>query len=113
MSTTSPSTTDVKLTTGVKYDSGKAPVYRGVLAYFPNALKAVAEISAFGARKYDWKNWQGLDDGYNRYSDGLARHIVAENIEGPLDSESGLPHAAHAAWNALARLEFYLKENND
>ncbi len=109
MKTESPSTT--KLETGVKYDGGKAPVFRGVLAYFPNALKAVAEVSNFGAKKYDWGNWKGLEDGYNRYSDGLGRHLLAAEIEGETDSESGLLHDAHAAWNALARLELRLKKN--
>ena len=97
-------------TNGIKFDGGKAPVFRGVFSYFPRALKAVAEISGFGAQKYAWGNWKGLEDAYNRYSDGLGRHILLREVEGVNDLESGLLHDAHAAWNALARLELYLME---
>lgn len=92
---------------GRKDDSGKAPVVRGVIQYFPNALSAVAEVSAFGAKKYDWGNWRFVAEGFDRYTDALGRHIASESRE-DCDQESGLPHAAHAAWNALARLEFLL-----
>jgi hypothetical protein len=41
----------------VKYDGGKAPIYRGAVSYFPRAIEAVAAVSAFGASKYAWKGW--------------------------------------------------------
>jgi hypothetical protein len=104
------SETTPKFDAGVKFDTGKSPVFRGVLRYFPRALKAVADISAFGAHKYDWGNWKTLDDAYNRYSDGLGRHILLRETEGVNDLESKMLHDAHAAWNALARLELYLME---
>lgn len=94
----------------IKYDAGKAPVYRGAIAYFPRAIQAVAAISAFGASKYAWKGWESVDDGFNRYSDALVRHLAYEGEGEVLDSDSGLPHAAHAAWNALARLELLIRE---
>lgn len=96
----------------IKYDAGKAPIYRGGLAYFPRAIAAVASVSAFGASKYAWKGWESVDDGYNRYSDALVRHLGYEAEGEDLDPDSGLPHAAHAAWNALARLELYLKDKD-
>ena len=40
-----------------KLDVGKAPVNQGVIEYFPRALLAVAEVSAFGAKKYSWSGW--------------------------------------------------------
>lgn len=100
-----------KVETGaVKYDGGKIPVYRGAISYFATALRAVAEISWFGARKYAWNGWREVDDGINRYTDGLMRHLLAES-EGELrDPDSGLLHAAHVAWNALARLELIIEE---
>lgn len=94
---------------GAKLDAGKAPVLRGVLGYFPRALVAVAEVSAAGARKYTWGGWASVPDGAERYGDALARHIVSENIDGPRDKDTELLHAAHAAWNALARLELLLR----
>lgn len=94
-----------------KHDEGKSPVMQGCLQYFPRALKAVADISGFGFQKYgSWGGWREVDNGLNRYTDGLGRHLLAEQIEGPRDSESNLLHAAHAAWNALARLELMLME---
>lgn len=94
----------------IKYDGGKVPVFRGAIGYFPTALRAVAEISWFGARKYAWAGWRGVDDGINRYTDGLCRHLLAES-EGELrDPDSELLHAAHVAWNALARLELIIEE---
>ncbi|MDR5772066.1 MULTISPECIES: dATP/dGTP diphosphohydrolase domain-containing protein [unclassified Caballeronia] len=94
---------------GAKLDAGKAPVLRGALGYFPRALTAVAEVSEIGARKYTWNGWESVPDGAERYGDALARHILAENIDGSHDADTGLLHAAHAAWNALARLELLLR----
>ncbi len=99
-----------QVTGAIKYDAGKAPVYQGAIDYFPRAIEAVAGISQFGASKYAWKGWEAVDDGYNRYSNALARHLLKPGIEGPFDSDSGLLHDAHAAWNALARLELYLRD---
>lgn len=94
----------------IKYDGGKSPIFRGGLSYFPLAIGAVAEVSAFGASKYAWNGWRGVDDGYNRYSDAMVRHLAYEGSGEVLDPDSGLLHAAHAAWNALARLELLIEE---
>lgn len=95
---------------GSKLDHGKSPVSRGVLQYFPRALKEVANISQFGANKYVWKGWEQVPDGINRYGDALGRHILDEEIDGPIDPTTGLRHAAQVAWNALARLELILRQ---
>jgi hypothetical protein len=97
-------------TPGAKLDAGKAPVMRGALQYFPRALGAVADVSAFGAAKYTWGGWESVPDGVARYSDAMGRHILGEAADGPLDPETGLSHAAQVAWNALARLELMLRE---
>jgi len=94
----------------IKYDGGKAPIYRGGLGYFPRAISAVSAVSGFGASKYAWNGWQGVSDGYNRYSDALVRHLGYEAEGEVVDNDSGLLHAAHAAWNALARLELLLRK---
>lgn len=98
---------------GSKLDAGKSPIFRGALAYFPRALTSVAAVSAFGASKYAWKGWESVPDGYNRYSDALVRHLAYEGKGEALDSDSGLLHAEHAAWNALARLELLLKDKEN
>lgn len=94
----------------VKYDGGKSPIYRGVISYFPNAISAVAAVSSFGASKYAWKGWINVPDGFNRYSDAMVRHLAYEGQGEDVDPDSGLLHAAHCAWNALARLELLLRE---
>lgn len=93
----------------IKYDGGKSPVFRGAVSYFPRAISAVAGVSAFGASKYAWNGWRGVPDGFNRYSDAMVRHLIYEAEGEVLDPDSGLLHAAHAAWNALARLEMLLE----
>lgn len=95
---------------GAKLDAGKSPVFRGLLDYFPRACLAVAEVSDRGAKKYTWKGWEQVDDGVNRYFDAMVRHIATESIEGKRDSETGLYHKAQIAWNALAALELFLRE---
>lgn len=95
---------------GAKLDAGKPCIWRGAIDYFPGAIRAVATISTFGATKYSWKGWETVPEGFERYSDAMVRHLIAESAEGPWDNDSGMLHAAHAAWGALARLEFLLRE---
>lgn len=95
---------------GAKLDAGKPPVRRGLLEYFPRACLMVAQVSEFGANKYMWKGWESVPDGLNRYGDAAVRHICYAAIEGQTTHDSGLPHAAHEAWNAMARLEMILRE---
>lgn len=101
---------------GKKYDTGKSPVFQGVFQYFPRALLAVGDVSRYGANKYSLAyndiNWARVDDGFSRYSDALGRHLIGEFKDGPIDPESGCYHAAMVAWNALARLELLLTEEN-
>jgi hypothetical protein len=95
---------------GAKLDAGKPPVIRGMLAYFPRACLAVAEVSEVGAKKYTWNGWEDVPDGIIRYTDALGRHLVKEQIEGLYDRDDNLLHIAHTAWNALAVLELRLRE---
>ena len=108
--TEAPTTSNANGIVGLKFDNGKSPVFKGSFAYFPRAIEAVATVSAFGASKYAWGNWQYVDNGVERYTDALARHVLAEGKGEVLDPESGLPHAWHSAWNALARIELMLKQ---
>lgn len=99
--------------TGKKFDAGKSPIVQGCMHYFPQALLAVGKVSEYGAKKYGVpysdKNWLDVENAIDRYADGLGRHLISEDIEGMHDGESFILHAAHAAWNALARLELLLR----
>jgi len=94
---------------GKKYDAGKAPLAQGCLAYFAKALTEVADVSAYGANKYNVlysaQNWRNVEGAEGRYLDALVRHVAAHASGDAVDSESGKRHLAHAAWNALALLE--------
>jgi len=91
---------------GRKFDDGK-PRMCEMIQDFGIALEEVAKVWAFGANKYEKGNWRHLDNAFNRYSNALVRHLVAEQ-QARNDLESGLYHAAHVAWNALARLHFLI-----
>lgn len=98
--------------TKAKYS--KAPITNGVLWRFPRALKAIAEVSAWGTRKHnvpiDDLSYLDLPRAYEVYTDAVGRHLLAEGLEGPINEEdAGLYHAAQLAWNALARLEIFLR----
>lgn len=94
---------------GAKLDAGKPMA--GVLGDFGLALTAVAEVGTFGANKYSRGGWQSVPNGVERYTDATWRHLLRESQE-PDDEESGLKHASHMAWNALARLELMLRDQS-
>jgi hypothetical protein len=96
-------------TPGAKLDQGK-PRVALVLGDFPRALLAVCEVGTFGAAKYSDSGWLKVPNGIERYSDALGRHLLLESTGEILDPDSNLAHAAHSAWNALARLELMLRD---
>lgn len=96
-----------------KDDNGKVAIFRGGLGYFPNAIEAVAAVSMFGATKYAWNGWLHVPDGLNRYTDAMVRHLANEAKGESVDSDSGLPHNWHVAWNALARTELMIRMKKD
>lgn len=95
---------------GAKLDAGK--IDASLLLMFGKALSAVAEVGTFGAEKYTRGGWQSVPNGIIRYTAAMLRHVLKEEYE-TLDSDSGLAHDAHAAWNALARLELRLREEEN
>jgi hypothetical protein len=93
---------------GAKLDAGKnrcALVING----FSRALWQVSLVGTFGAAKYTPNGWKEVENGIERYSDAMDRHLLMEASGEEFDPDSKLLHAAHAAWNALARLELILK----
>ncbi len=97
-------------TPGAKLDAGKLrPAL--VLDGFANALEAVVKVGTDGAAKYTDNGWKEVPNGFARYSDADYRHRLKFAQGETHDADSGSLHLAHAAWNALAKLELYLKEN--
>ena len=93
---------------GAKLDAGKAGYTRALRA-FPRAISAVNSVSIYGEIKYTLDGWQSVDDGERRYSEAMMRHFVCVSQDDNVDNDSGLHHAAHVAWNALAVLELKLR----
>ena len=95
-------------TAGVKHDADKQ--LAGILYEdFPHALSGVADVATFGARKYTRNGWRTVPEGLQRYTDAMHRHLLAAAKGERLDPDSGLPHCAHIAWNALALAELELR----
>ena len=93
---------------GAKDDSGKLRMGLVLSGFIPSLLE-VCKIGTFGANKYTANGWQEVEKGYDRYEDAMFRHWAAFKMGEKNDPESGFPHLAHFAWNALAILTFYLK----
>ena len=96
-------------TSGAKLDAGKVrPAL--VLGGFARALLEVSKVGTFGATKYTDNGWMEVPNGESRYDDAKLRHWLTEKAGKPTDPDTNLIHAAHEAWNALARLDLILRE---
>lgn len=71
----------------------------------------VGEVLRFGAEKYAEDSWKGVPEAQRRYLAAARRHINAHQRGERLDTESGLPHLAHAACNIMFVLELCEAEN--
>lgn len=77
----------------------------------PRALLEVGKVNGMGAEKYEPHNFR---KGYNwslSYN-SLLRHVMASIDGEDIDPESGLLHMAHAAWHALALIQFYFDKES-
>ena len=71
----------------------------------PEWITALGEVLTKGANKYEDRNWEkGMD--WSKCYASLLRHAVAFWDGEDCDPETGLPHPAHVAWNALALLTY-------
>ena len=95
-------------TPGAKLDQGKNRLSL-VLMDFASALIEVGKVGTYGAMKYTDHGWVSVPQAEQRYTDALFRHLLAEGNGEMKDPDTQLLHAAHAAWNALARLRFILE----
>lgn len=85
----------------LRYDTGK-------LRYDllpPDAIDALVAVYTMGAQKYSDRNWEeGMK--WSRVIGPLLRHAFAWMSGEDNDLESGLPHMAHVAWNALTLISY-------
>lgn len=85
---------------GLRYDAGKT---RWDLV--PPEFEEVVDVYTFGSRKYADHNWErGMS--WGRVFGSLFRHVWKFWRGETIDSESGLHHMAHAAWNCIALLVY-------
>lgn len=85
-----------KHNSGTKADVGKAPYH--LIA--PELLAGVAKVLAFGASKYDERNWErGME--WSRVFSALQRHIWAWHEGEEADPETGFSHLDHVACNIM------------
>jgi hypothetical protein len=91
------------------------PVFRGVLQYFPKALKYVSEVSLAGNQQHHpdkplhWDLSKSTDE-----ADALTRHLMDMGENGTILDDDGILHAGKVAWRGLANLERVLnKLEND
>jgi hypothetical protein len=94
---------------GAKVDSGKVRMHL-ITGGMARALTEVAKVGTFGAAKYTDGGWVHVPDGFRRYEDAQQRHAASRHMGEEYDKDSNLPHLAHEAWNALAKLDLYLRE---
>jgi len=97
---------------GLKLDEHKAQVYTGVFMSFPYALEAVARktIEGTGEPGHVLHGWKEVPDGFKRYSEAFARHVLQEGkARNKIESYDAM---VTTTWNSLARLEHHhLREN--
>lgn len=85
----------------------RVPVYSGLMAYFPDALIAVAKLSQEGNEKHNhgqplhWSREKSAD-----HADCIARHLLEH---GTTDGPRGQRHSTMLAWRALALLQLELE----
>ncbi len=72
----------------------------------PYAIEKLAEVFTKGAEKYAPNNWlKGME--WSEITASLKRHLAAYEQGEDYDKETGLLHAAHVSWNAMALVSFY------
>jgi hypothetical protein len=104
---------------GAKVDAGKIDIT--LLQQFGRALHEVCRVGDYGQNKYTRGGFLGVSDGPRRYTRAMLDHWFKEFTEkydsDPYyDTDKGrawkgkIRHDAQVAWNALARLELMLIE---
>jgi len=85
------------------------PIYSGVLAYFPDAIKYVSQVSQAGNDQHHpstplhWDRNKSTDE-----LDALTRHLT-DHASGNLYDTDGILHLGKCAWRTLAALQKLLE----
>ena len=94
---------------GAKDDSDKVDLTL-ITEDMPRALIEIAKVGMSGLKKgYSRGGWLSVPNGIRRYKAAQMRHGLKPSMGEEHDLESGLSHLAHEAWNAMAKLELYLR----
>ncbi|WP_456403529.1 dATP/dGTP diphosphohydrolase domain-containing protein [Hydrogenimonas sp.] len=93
----------------MKDDREKAPM--AILFDTTQALAGVANVMAYGAKKYNRKNWDKVDDP-ERYVSAAMRHMAAYCQGCHVDVESGLDHLDHAIASLMFLSEIEKRRRN-
>lgn len=94
----------------IKFTRKQTPVFSGVLNYFPDAIREVAQCSFVGNEQHNpntplhWDRSKSGDE-----LDALTRHLLEA---GTIDSD-GIRHSAKVAWRALANLQKEIENSNE
>ena len=65
-------------------------------------IEEMAGIMMFGIKKgYPENNWKNKVENMGDIDDSMLRHVIADMKGEFIDSDSGLPHVAHVAVNAM------------
>jgi hypothetical protein len=89
------------------------PVFSGVLAYFPDALKEISRVSKAGNDQHNpgmplfWDRTKSKDE-----LDALTRHLI-DHAKGDVYDTDGMRHLAKCAWRALAMLQKELEHEKE
>jgi hypothetical protein len=78
----------------------------------PQAIKDIAEVLTYGAKKYDAHNWR--DNGglaYSRVYAAAQRHLLSFWDGQSLDEETGMSHLAHAACCIVFLMSYEAEDN--
>lgn len=95
--------------TPIEFTRKQTPIYSGVLKYFPDAIREVAQCSFVGNEQHNpntplhWDRSKSGDE-----LDALTRHLLEA---GTIDSD-GIRHSAKVAWRALANLQKEIENDN-
>lgn len=88
------------------------PLYSGLIAYFPEALIAVARCSQVGNDQHNpgeplhWDRSKSQD-----HRDCLVRHLF-DSAMGVEEDRDGVDHLAKVAWRALAELQLAIERKS-
>lgn len=93
---------------GIKYDKNKPRLY-DFLYDFKDVILELSKIYEFGTNKYGRSNWKAVENGKERFENAMIRHLMSVGK----DEETNINHQSHVAYNALMRLYFILKEDNN